>query len=77
MTNLTNKYRPSSFDEVVGQEHIIPALKNIGAKEKIPNILFAGPAGCGKTTCAYLIAKEKFGEDWKDKIVDFNASDER
>ena len=74
---LTNKYRPSTFDDVVGQDHLINSLKNIGAKEKMPNLLFAGPPGCGKTTIAYLIAKEKFAENWRNSIIEFNASDER
>ena len=77
MTTLSNQYRPSTFDDVVGQDHLIPALKNIGMKKQMPNILFAGTPGTGKTTCAYLIAKEKFGEDWKNNIIEFNASDER
>ena len=77
MTTLSNQYRPSTFDDVVGQDHLIPALKNIGMKKQMPNILFAGTPGTGKTTCAYLIAKEKFGEDWKNNIIELNASDER
>tara|TARA_B100000949_G_scaffold235254_1_gene257335 strand:- start:854 stop:1810 length:957 start_codon:yes stop_codon:yes gene_type:complete len=74
---LSSKYRPSSFDDVVGQEHILSSLKNIGAKEKMPNLLFSGPPGCGKTTIAYLIAKERFAENWRDSTIEFNASDER
>ena len=74
---LSSKYRPSSFDDVVGQDHIIFALKNIGAKEKMPNLLFSGSPGSGKTTCAYLVAKERFADNWRDSIIEFNASDER
>jgi replication factor C small subunit len=47
-------------------------------KEKnIPNMLFAGPAGTGKTTVALAIAHELYGKDWKQNILNLNASDER
>ena len=74
---LSSKYSRSSFDDVVGQEHILSSLKNIGTKNNMPNLLFSGPPGSGKTTCAYLIAKEKFAENWRNSIIEFNASDER
>ena len=43
----------------------------------MPHLLFAGPAGTGKTTCALALAKELFGELWKHNLHELNASDER
>ena len=43
----------------------------------IPNILLAGPAGVGKTTIALCLAKELYGESWKQNFQETNASDER
>ena len=55
---LYRTYRPSTFDEVAGQEHIVKTLKNALATRKLAHAyLFAGPRGTGKTTMAKLLAK--------------------
>ena len=55
---LYRTYRPSTFDEVAGQEHIVKTLKNALATKKLAHAyLFAGPRGTGKTTMAKLLAK--------------------
>ena len=55
---LYRTYRPTTFDEVAGQQHIITTLKNAIANNKIAHAyLFAGPRGTGKTTMAKLFAK--------------------
>ena len=57
---LADRVRPTSLDEVVGQKHILgpgKALRRILQSGKIPNMVFYGPAGVGKTTVASLIAK--------------------
>ncbi|CAA9303336.1 MAG: DNA polymerase III subunits gamma and tau [uncultured Cytophagales bacterium] len=52
------KYRPSTFDTVVGQGHITTTLKNaIGQNHLAQAFLFCGPRGVGKTTCARILAK--------------------
>ncbi|MEM0485373.1 MAG: AAA family ATPase [Thermoplasmata archaeon] len=61
--------RPTKFDDIVGQEHIVEVFKN---KRDIPHCLFIGPPGVGKTSLAYVIANEL-----KYEIVELNASDER
>lgn len=55
---LYRKYRPSTFDDVVGQEHIERTLKNALEQEKVSHAyLFCGPRGTGKTTMARILAK--------------------
>ena len=55
---LYRKYRPTNFDEVVGQTHIIQTLKNAIVQNRIAHAyLFCGPRGVGKTTCARIFAK--------------------
>ena len=55
---LYRTYRPSTFEEVAGQEHIVKTLKNALASKKLAHAyLFAGPRGTGKTTMAKLLAK--------------------
>ena len=52
------KYRPSTFDTVVGQSHITTTLKNaIKSNHLAQAFLFCGPRGVGKTTCARILAK--------------------
>jgi len=75
--SLVEKYRPQSLDEVIGQDEIIKSLKNMIARGEIPHLLFVGPPGTGKTTVAICLAKELFGDQWKGRFVELNASDER
>ena len=53
------KYRPDEFNKVIGQNHVTDTLKNSIKENKIPSaLLFCGPKGVGKTTCARIYAKE-------------------
>ena len=72
------KYRPEKLDEIIDQKEIIRGLKNlIKNPEEIPHLLFAGPAGVGKTTTALCVAKGLLGEEWQRDTLELNASDER
>lgn len=79
MTNeiWTEKYRPKKFEEVVGQEEVIKRVKSLVNSLNIPHLLFAGPAGTGKSTVALIIVKELFKESWRENYLELNASDER
>src|SRR3989442_305486 len=71
------KYRPKSLDEVVGQEEIVERLKAYAKTGNLPHLLFAGPAGTGKTTSAIALARDMFGENWRQNYYELNSSDER
>ena len=65
---LYRKYRPSNFDEVVGQQPIIQTLKNAIAQNRIAHAyLFCGPRGTGKTSIAKIFAKMLNCEDESNK----------
>ncbi len=71
------KYRPTKLDDIVGQGHIVKRLKYYAKTGSMPHLLFAGPAGVGKTTSALCLARELFGENWRPNFLELNASDER
>mgnify|MGYP001222243285 CR=1 FL=1 len=73
----TEKYRPKSFEEVKGQQHVVTRVKAFVEQQNMPHLLFAGPAGVGKSTLALVIARKLFGESWKNNFLELNASDER
>ncbi len=73
----TEKYRPKNFEDVYGHEDIVKRAKAFVEAKNMPHLLFAGPAGCGKTTLALIIAKKMFGDRWHDNLLELNASDER
>ena len=60
---LAQKYRPQTFDDVLGQDVTVKILQNqIKNKNYSHSILFTGNAGCGKTTCARIFANQIDGE---------------
>jgi len=73
----TEKYRPSTFSEIVGQDSVIKKVEALVSSLNIPHLLFAGPAGTGKSTLALVIVKELFKENWRENYLELNASDER
>ena len=67
------KYRPTNFDEVVGQMHVAKTLKNALQTEQLAHaFLFCGPRGVGKTTCARILAKVINCENPKDQVEPCN-----
>tara|TARA_Y100000296_G_scaffold67368_1_gene79965 strand:- start:4657 stop:5619 length:963 start_codon:yes stop_codon:yes gene_type:complete len=73
----TEKYRPSKFSEIVGQDEIIKRIHSLTSSLNIPHLMLAGPAGTGKSTLALVVVKELYGKNWKENFLELNASDER
>ncbi|MGC8587149.1 MAG: replication factor C small subunit [Candidatus Micrarchaeia archaeon] len=73
----TEKYRPGSLEDVIGQDAIVDRLKAFVKADSFPNMIFAGPAGVGKTSCAIAMAKELYGDKINEAFLELNASDSR
>ena len=73
----TEKYRPKDFPEIRGQKEIVKRIKAFVELKNMPHLLFAGPAGVGKSTLALVIARKFFRDAWHQNFLELNASDER
>ena len=73
----TEKYRPETFDEVKGQKDIVKRIRAFVENKNMPHVLFAGPAGIGKTTLSLVIVRQLYGPSWRENFLELNASDER
>ncbi|MFP4590358.1 MAG: replication factor C small subunit [Halobacteriales archaeon] len=71
------RYRPRRLEDIRGQDAIVERLQRYVEEDDLPNLLFAGPAGVGKTSAAVAIARELYGEGWREHFLELNASDER
>jgi len=71
------KYRPKTLDEMVNQKEIVERLKSFVKSRNVPHCIFAGPPGTGKTTAALCLARDLYGDGYREHIMELNASDER
>ncbi|THH14720.1 hypothetical protein EW146_g5663 [Bondarzewia mesenterica] len=71
------KYRPKTIDDVSAQEHIVAVLSKTLTSTNLQHMLFYGPPGTGKTSTILALSRQLFGPDYRSRVLELNASDER
>lgn len=71
------KYRPKNLDEVYGQQETIQTIRKFARDGRIPHLLFYGPPGSGKTSTIIALAREIYGKNYRNMVLELNASDDR
>lgn len=71
------KYRPSKVSDIVGNQEAVARLQVIARDGNMPNLILAGPPGTGKTTSILALAHELLGPNYREAVLELNASDDR
>lgn len=77
LTARVEKYRPKNLDNVYGQDEIVQTVRKFVHEGRLPHLLFYGPPGTGKTSTIVALAREIYGDNYKNMVLELNASDDR
>ena len=71
------KYRPRVLDDIVGNQDTVSRLQVMAQDGNMPNLILSGAPGIGKTTSILCLAHQLLGPNYKDAVLELNASDDR
>lgn len=74
---FSEKYRPRKIKDLILDDIISNKINNIVLNKDIPNIIFTGKSGIGKTSTIHAIARQIYPREYHDSIIELNASDDR
>ena len=69
------KYRPQRLNDIIGHDEIVKRLHAYVKNRNLPNLMFSGPAGTGKTSAAVALSRELYGNETERNFLEFNSSD--
>jgi replication factor C small subunit len=69
------KYRPTVFDEILGQDHVVTHLKNAALSGNVPHLLLTGPAGTGKSVSVECLARLLYGDRMEENLTTIQIAD--
>jgi len=69
------KYRPMRLDDILGQEKVCERVRAFLKRRTLPNLLLFGERGVGKTSLVFAIARELFGDFWRENLLRVECSD--
>ncbi|CCF48278.1 hypothetical protein NDA11_002094 [Ustilago hordei] len=71
------KYRPATLEDLVSHKDITSTIQNFIDRNRLPHLLFYGPPGTGKTSTILAMARKIFGPQFRNSVLELNASDDR
>jgi len=77
MVPWVEKYRPKTLSSLTQSEALLQLFNNCSETKQMSHFLFYGPPGTGKTSTILALGREIFKEHYKDRVLEFNASDDR
>lgn len=76
-TLWVEKYRPERLTDIVGHEAVVERLNHYVGNAEMPHLLLSGRQGIGKTACVTALAREMYGDEWQNNMMELNASSDR
>jgi replication factor C subunit 2/4 len=71
------KYRPRVLSDIVGNQDTVARLQVMAQDGNVPNLILSGAPGIGKTTSILCLAHQLLGPNYKEAVLELNASDDR
>lgn len=69
------KYRPVSFDQILGQDRVCEVLKKCAETKNLPHLVVCGPHGTGKSVAIETTIRDLYGEGWQENVTLFRTAD--
>jgi replication factor C small subunit len=73
----SEKHRPEDLDSVIGNTEQVNRMSKWVDDDSVPHLLLHGPAGTGKSSAVIAFCREKYGDEWRQNLIEYNASSDR